>query len=92
MYLVKTKVETISQNTVLQPEDFGGWQAVNLGTTVATVAGVPLDPNGPVIGQDFTRLEPNAIWSEPIRITFTGAGTNKVVITRLKYTEKQKQL
>lgn len=88
MYLAKTKTEIIVDNTVLQAEEFGGWQALNTGTTIATVNGVPLDPNGTTVGLDFTHLQPDVIWSEPIRITFSGVGTNSVVITRIKYTTK----
>lgn len=88
MYICKRKTEVITQNTKIEASDFGGWQCANLGTTVCTVDGYPLDPNGVLFGLDFTKLHPDVIWSEPIHITFTGAGTNKLVLTRLKYTKK----
>jgi len=86
-YLVKTKTETITQNTVLQPEGFGGWQCVNTGTSTCTVNGFPLLPGAQVIGLDFTDEHPNVKWGEPIRIVFSGGGTNSLIIQRKKYSE-----
>lgn len=88
MYLAKTKTETVDKNTSIEASDFGGWQALNVGTTIAIVNGTPLDPNGATVGVDFTNLHPSVIWSEPIRITFKGTGTNSVILTRIKYTKK----
>lgn len=89
-YKVKTKVETITTNTILQSEDFGGWQAVNVGDTPVNVNGVTLQPDGQVIGLDYTTLQPNVVWDEPIRIVFwEGSGSRPmVIVTRLKYIEK----
>lgn len=89
-YKVKSKVETITTNTILQSEDFGGWQAVNVGDTIANVNGITLEPDGKIIGLDYTTLQPNVIWDEPIRIVFLeGSGSHPmVVVTRLKYIEK----
>ena len=86
-YIAKTKVETINKDTVLQPEDFGGWDCVNEGDTVCVVNGVELDPYGTIVARSFTDMHPKALWGEPIRITFKGAGTNRLIVTRLKYTE-----
>lgn len=86
-YLAKKKVEIITENTVLPAEDFGAWQALNTGTTIATVDGVPLDPNGSVVALDFSHLHPSVVWGDPIRIDFTGSGTNAVVLTRIRYSE-----
>lgn len=88
MYIAKTKTETITENKILQAEDFGGWSAINLGTTTAVINGTPYDPAGSVVGEDHTDLRPEVIWGEPIRITFTGAGTNLVVVKRIKYTKQ----
>ena len=90
-YKVKTKVETITTNTILQSEDFGGWQAVNVGDTPVNVNGVILKPDGKVIGLDYTTLHPNVVWDEPIRIVFfADGGTNPmVIVTRLKYSENE---
>ena len=88
MYSLKSKSETIDHNTSLQAEGFGGWECVNIGTSTAVVNGFPLDPNGTIMGRSFTDLHPEVIWDEPIRITFEGAVTNKLYITRFKYTKK----
>lgn len=89
MLKVKTKVETITKNTILQADDFGGWQAVNVGDTAAIVNGVTIKANGAVVGVDYTTLRPDVIWDEPINIYFTETGTNPcVIVTRLKYIEQ----
>lgn len=88
MYIAKTKTETITENKILQAEDFGGWQAVNIGTTKCVVSGTLLDPNGAIVAVDFTHLAPDVIWAEPITIQFDGAGVNKVIVTRIKYTKQ----
>ncbi len=84
---VKTRVDTITKNTLLQSEDFGGWQAVNVGDTPAVINGVTTTPDGAVVGVDYTNLHPSVIWDEQIKILFsTPVGDNpKVVVTRLKY-------
>ena len=87
MYLSKKKQEIVKDPKVFLPEDFGGWQALNIGTSIAIVDGVPLDPNGIVVGVDFSDLHPEVKWGDPITISFTGAGTNRVLFTRLKYTK-----
>ena len=88
-YKVKSKVETITTNTILQSEDFGGWQAVNAGNCTAVVNGVELSTDGIVVGLDFTNLPPDVIWDEPIRIVFQNDGDDKkLIVTRLKYIEK----
>ena len=89
-YSVKRKYEQITSNTSVSAADFGGWQAVNIGDTPCTVDGVQLDPNGAVIGLDFTNLPPNVMWEDNINIRFVEPiGTNpRVVLTRLKYTRK----
>ena len=87
MYIAKKKVETITKNTILQAEDFGGWQAFNTGTTTAIVDEVPISPGGSIVGLSFTDLHPEVIWGDPISITFSGSGINSVVITRLKYSK-----
>jgi len=86
MYKVTTKIEQITQNTALLADGFGGWQAICVGDTAVTVNGIELSPSGNVVGLDYTNLDPSAVWDEPIKITFTGAGTNpKLIVTRLKY-------
>lgn len=88
MYIAKTKTEKITSNKILPAEDFGGWQAVNEGTSKVYVSGTLLDPNGAIISVDFTNLHPEVIWGEPIKIIFEGAGTNNLTITRIKYTKQ----
>lgn len=89
-YLAKSKYQIITENTTIPQEDFGGWQIVNTGDTPATVNGVTLDPNGSLVGLDFTTLHPDVIWSEDIKIVFgTLVTTKQVVLTRIKYTKVQ---
>lgn len=86
-YLSKSKYQVITENTTIPPEDFGGWQVINTGDTIATVNGVKLDPNGATVGLSFTDLPPEVIWSEDIKIVFETLVTVKqVVLTRIKYT------
>lgn len=88
MYTVKTKVEVIDSNRVLLADEFGGWDCINEGTTVAIVNNVRLDPSGTLAGRSFTDLHPEVLWDEPITVKFEGAGVNRLVVTRLKYTKK----
>lgn len=92
-YLAKHKYEQIMDNTTIQPEDFGGWSAINTGDVAATVNGVLLDPAGSVVGIDFTNLAPDIIWGDDITIKFdaNSTGTTKrITLTRIKYTEINK--
>lgn len=88
-YLAKTKTRVVTDNTIITPEDFGGWSALNTGDTIAYVNDVPLDPNGPVVGLDFTVITPDVIWGEDITVRFDAVnpGVNpRVVLTFIKYT------
>ncbi|MDY0142642.1 MAG: hypothetical protein RBR97_12190 [Bacteroidales bacterium] len=88
-YSVKKKVETITSNTILVAEDFGGWQAICVGDDPVTVNGIELSPSGNVVGLDYTNLHPSAIWDDTITIRFAGTGTNpKLIVTRLKYIQR----
>lgn len=87
---VKTRIDTITTNTILSSEDYGGWQAVNVGDTPAVINGVLTSPDSAVVGVDYTQLAPSVIWDEQIRILFdktAGGSAPKVVVTRLKYIE-----
>lgn len=88
-YSVKSKPEVITQDTVLSPSDYGGWQAANIGDTAVTINGVLLDPAGALAGVDYTQLPPNVRWEDAITIRFSRPlGSNpRVVVTRLKYNE-----
>lgn len=70
----------VTENTTLQPENYGGWMAANIGTADAVVDGFPLSPGD---GLDFTKLDPHVIWNKQIQIT-VNAGA-KVRVRRLLY-------
>lgn len=87
-YLSKTKTQVLTENTILPPEDFGGWSALNTGDTTVTVNDVPLSPSSAVVGLDFTAMHPEAIWGEDIVVRFGNDGVSpQLVITRIKYTK-----
>ena len=77
------KVIDVTENTTLQPENYGGWLAVNTGTADVSVDGYTLSPGD---GLDFTSLAPNVLWNKQIQIIILAAG-GKVRITRFIYTE-----
>ncbi len=88
-YRVRTKVQTITTNTILVNEEFGGWQCVNQGDRDVTVNGILLAAGSNIIGLDFTNLDPSVIWDDNINITFgTNGTTPQLLIVRLKYTQK----
>ena len=81
---VSERAQTITQNTTLMPEGYGGWYAKNIGTGDVEV-------NGFVLGEgehlDFLSIEPNCVWNTPITIVLKNA-EGKLRITRLQYIEE----
>lgn len=82
-YKVIDKTFDYSENITIQPEDYGGWLAVNTGTANVSVNGFELEPGD---GIDFTHIAPEVIWNKQIVILILASG-GKVRLTRLKYTE-----
>ena len=87
-YLAKTKTQTITSNTILPPEDFGGWSVLNTGDTTVIINDIPTSQSGAIVGVDFTSMHPSAIYGEDIVIRFLNDGVApSAVVTRIKYTE-----
>ena len=77
------KTIDVAENTTLQPENYGGWLAVNTGTANVSIDGYVLEPGD---GLDFTALDPRVLWNKQIQIVILAAG-GKVRITRFIYSE-----
>lgn len=85
MYKLNTNTQLVTESTTIMPSKFGGWLAVNTGTTgTATVDGYPLAPGD---GLDFTHIHPDVIWNAPIKIVIS-AGSN-IRLTRFVYTHSK---
>lgn len=82
---VTNQSQTIRENTTLQPEGFGGWIALNIGTGNVEVDGFLLRPNMAV---DLSHLPWYVTWNSPIPIVVQPGGLLR--ITRLKYTQEGK--
>lgn len=83
-YTVKTRTDVVRENMALTNNAYGGWMAVNSGVDAVTVNGITLLP-GEVL--DFTKLSPDVIWDEPIKIVTNNTAGNQVTVTRLVYKE-----
>ncbi|MCM1070003.1 MAG: hypothetical protein NC346_09035 [Prevotella sp.] len=83
-YKVKIRSDVFTQNTTVNPSDFGGWMCVNSGTTDVQVLKIVLQPGE---GLDYTSLQPNVIWDSPIPIVLMGEG-GQVTMHRLIYKDK----
>ena len=83
MYKVRTSQRDITENTTINPSNFGGWMVVNTGTTGKVyVNGFALESGD---GLDLTKLDPSVIWDSPIKIVLdTGA---KARIMQMYYSE-----
>lgn len=77
---VTSRSQTILENTTLMPEGYGGWFAMNIGTSNVKVDGFLLLPNMTI---DFSHLPWFAAWNTPIPIEVETGGMLR--ITRLKY-------
>ena len=77
---VVNQSQTITANTTIMPDGFGGWIALNIGTGNVKVDGFVLQPNAML---DLSHLPWYVTWNSPIPIE---VGTGGVLrITRLKY-------
>lgn len=77
---VVNRSQTITANTTLMPEGFGGWIALNIGTGKVKVDGFVLQPNMVV---DLSHLPWYVTWDSPIPVEVETGGVLR--ITRLKY-------
>lgn len=77
---VVNRSQTITANTTLMPEGFGGWIALNIGTSKVKVDGFVLQPNMAV---DLSHLPWYVTWDSPIPVEVETGGVLR--ITRLKY-------
>lgn len=77
---VVNRSQTITQNTTLMPEGFGGWIALNIGTGNVKIDGFLLRPNMAV---DLSHLPWYVTWDSPLPIEVEPNGILRV--TRLKY-------
>ena len=86
-YNIKTRTETITQNTRINDRTFGAWLAVNIGTADCTVLGITLAPGE---GLDFTHAVPaGSYWTAPIDITVQTNGAIRLV--RLIYEKREEK-
>ena len=86
-YNIKTRTETITQNTRINDRTFGAWLAVNIGTADCTVLGITLAPGE---GLDFTHAVPaGSYWTAPIDITVQPNGAIRLV--RLIYEKREEK-
>lgn len=77
---VVTRSQTITSNTTLMPEGFGGYYAQNNGTGNVIVDGHILEPGAHL---DFSSMAANVVWSSPIVIVCETGG--ELRITRFLY-------
>lgn len=81
----KQRSETISKNSKLNDTRYSSWKAINTGTGIVIVDGVPLDP-----GEGIEhKLEPTQTWNEPISIEVQAGGKlqllRQIVTPVIKY-------
>ena len=81
MYTATVRRDIITADTTFNDNIYSGWLAVNTGATVATVFGVKLQPNAQL---DFTQLQPNVKWTQPIQVL---PNSGEVTLLRLIYKE-----
>lgn len=82
---VVTQAKTLSSNTTVMPEGFGGWYAQNIGSSSVSVDGFVLEPGEKL--DSFATLPPECVWSSPIPVVFNQTG-GQLRIVRLKYERK----
>lgn len=80
---VTPKTQRYNKSTVINPDGFFGWQAINTGTENAEVGGVLLTPG---VCIDFTHLNHELTWNSPI--TMIASDNAVVYMTRLYYAEQ----
>ena len=74
-YEIKLRAETITTNTRLNDNKFGGWKAINIGSAPVTVYDVELQPGE---GLQFD-MQPSEVWKEPIEITVQPGGAVRLL-------------
>ena len=84
MWKVTEKSQDITTNTIIRPDGkSGGWFAINRGSNVANVNGIPLSPGE---GLDKTNLDKEVIWNSEIKIILeTGA---RIQLLQYQYTQE----
>ena len=69
-YETKQRSETIVESTKRNDTRYSSWKAINIGTGIVIVDGVPLEP-----GEGIEhKLEPAQTWNEPISIEVQAGG------------------
>lgn len=79
---VVTQAKTISSNTTVMPEGFGGWLAQNIGTSDVVIDGFVLKPCEKL--DCYAALPPECVWTSPIPVVFNQPG-GQLRFERLKY-------
>ena len=80
-YAIKQRAETITENTRLNENKYGGWLAVNTGTTICKVYGIELQPGEGLSSQSICQLRPGDRWEEPIDIEVIAPGSIRMLRT-----------
>ena len=80
-YGIKQRIETITSNIRLNDKKYGSWLAVNIGTAVAYVYGIPLQPGEGLSSKDICNLNPGDTWEEPIDIEVTTGAAIRLLRT-----------
>lgn len=81
-YTVKVRQDVVTENKTFNDPGFGGWMAVNTGTVDITVDNFTLQPGD---GIDLTHLQPDVLYTSPIRFQVPAGG--QAVLARLLYKE-----
>lgn len=84
--MVASASQTISSNTTIMPDGFGGWIAQNIGIGKVVVDGFVLEPGEKL--DCFASLPPEVVWSSSISIVFEQAG-GQLRFDRLKYSQRK---
>lgn len=84
MWKVTEKSQDIATNTIIRPDGkSGGWFALNTGSNIAKVNGIPLSPGE---GLDKTNLDKEVVWNSEIKIILeTGA---RIQLLQYQYTQE----
>lgn len=67
-YSIKLRSETVTANKRFNDTIYGGWLAVNIGTTDVRVYGITLKPGEGLSSQSIINMSPADKWEEPIEI------------------------
>lgn len=80
-YETKLRAETISESCKLNDARYCSWYAVNTGTALVYVFGVPLQPGEGINSQSIIQTAPGDLWKEPLDITVTPGGELRLLRT-----------